>query len=128
MSSGKFQFSYTSFFFWNAIAEEEAVEEDSCVENPIENDEAARFNQSLFNDFDPFRRLDQIPFSLLGRPRRAASVDRLQWYLAMPKLDPIPENDDFGENIETLFNWDLLLIIENPQKNLNALNIFAQNI
>lgn len=77
--------------------------------------------QKIQNDFDPFRRLENIPFGLYGR-RRAMSVDvnvqpfqpidfqyqqlarRQRRQSFMATLEPILEEElDFGDDIENLF-------------------------
>lgn len=94
----------------------------STVEIPsLENNEpvseanitSAQF--TLQNNFDPFRRLPNLPFN--GRPRsmsvgNRSSIQsapirqrrRSSCCLAIPTLQTIPEELDFGDDIEQLFN------------------------
>lgn len=66
---------------------------------------------TLQNDFDPFRRLPNVPFSVNGRPRSLSLHSRPNGFpfrrnslSFISKLEPIIEEEmDFGDEIEEIF-------------------------
>lgn len=80
------------------------------------NEKEQQESRKLQNDFDPFCRLENVPFSVTGRPRaisvsanfapqpiRRPSRPRRLSCIAVPSLDTIPEEDDILPDIANLY-------------------------
>lgn len=92
-----------------------AANPDPAVEQERKEDAMDHeiFDRSLFNDFQPFQRLPNLPFSLSGRPRAMSVDSHIQRHrrlsnscLVAPSLDTIfeEENDDILEDVKHLFD------------------------